>query len=64
MKVKVELTDQSGSEGENKNSINDREKSLDKTYPRTSSVHSKSSFEWKSRVKLCYAPNSPTSLFQ
>ena len=62
MKVKVEITDQS--ESENKNSINDREKSLDKTYPRTSSLHSKSSFEWKSRVKLCYAPNSPTSLFQ
>ena len=62
MKVKVEITDQS--ESENKNSINDREKSFDKTYPRTSSLHSKSSFEWKSRVKLCYAPNSPTSLFQ
>ena len=64
MKVKVEITDQSGSESENEDTINDREKSLDKTYPRPSSFHSKSSFEWKSRVKLCYAPNSPTSLFQ
>ena len=56
MIVKLEITDESKSE--NKNTINDREKSLDKTYPRPSSLHS------KSRVKLCYAPNSPTSLFQ